>query len=272
MERRLARVAEAARALVLGGPAGRLPVTGRADEFDRLVEVFNEALARIEALLAAQRRVTDDIAHDLRSPLSRLRQRLEAALARARDPAADEGVLAAAIAELDAVLATFTALLRIARAESGALAVSFADLDLTGLVAGVAEVYAPVAEEAGRPFRQDLAPGLRLRGDAALLRQALANLLDNALQHGAGAVAVTLEAGPVVTVADEGPGVPEAEREAVLRRFHRLDASRGTPGSGLGLALVAAAAVAHGGRVALLPARPDGRGLRAVLDLRPGSA
>ena len=271
VERRLARVSKAARALVLGGPAGRLPVSGRDDEFDRLVEVFNAALERIEALIAVQRQVTDDIAHDLRSPLSRLRQRLEAALARARDPAADEAVLAAAAAELDTVLATFTALLRIARAESGALAAGFAEVDLSALVAGVAEAYAPVVEEAGRAFRQAVAPGVRLRGDATLLRQALANLLDNALHHGAGAVAVALEPGPVLSVADAGPGVPEAEREAVLRRFHRLDASRATPGSGLGLALVAAAAAAHGGRVSLLPAWPDGSGLRAVLDLRSAS-
>ncbi|MGG5818641.1 sensor histidine kinase [Falsiroseomonas sp. HW251] len=265
-ETRLAGVGRAARAIMDGDLARRLPDSGRGDEFDRLVGTVNTLLGRIEALVAAQRQVTDDIAHDLRTPLSRLRQRLEGALVAAREPSADEATLAAAIAELDAVLATFAALLRIARAESGSTA-GFAALDLSALVAGIAETYAAPAEEAGRALTTEIARGIEFRGDAALLRQALANLLDNAILHGGGRVALRLKPGPVIEVADDGPGIPPAEREAVTRRFYRLDSSRHTPGTGLGLALVAAAARLHGGSLRIEDG-PGGRGVTAVLDLR----
>ncbi len=125
-----------------------------------------------------------------------------------------------------------------------------------------------MAEEAGRPFITDIMPGLMMNGDPALLGRMLANLLDNALTHGAGAIRVSLAAGPVLVVADEGPGIPAAERDAVLERFVRLDRSRATPGTGLGLALVKAAAQAHGGSVGLGPARSEGGGLAVTVDLR----
>jgi signal transduction histidine kinase len=178
--------------------------------------------------------------------------------------AEDRARLVAAIAELDAVLDTFAALLRIARVEAGAG--NRQPLDLSAIVSGVAEAYAPVAEDAGRSLTIDVVPGLHVRGDAALLQRMLANLLDNALVHGAGAVRVALRDGPVLIVADDGPGVPEADREAVLRRFVRLDRSRATPGTGLGLALVKAAAQAHQGSVELSSAQPDG-GLQVQIDL-----
>ena len=208
-----------------------------------------------------QRQVTDDIAHDLRGPLQRLRQTLEGAL----PGAADDTTLPLAIAELDGVLDTFAALLRIARAEAGAG--TRQELDLSALVTTLAEAYAPVVEEAGRSFTTDIVPGVHLRGDPALLQRMLANLLDNALAHGAGAMRVSLRRGPVLVVADDGPGVPAAEHDAVLRRFVRLDRSRGTPGTGLGLALVKAAAQAHRGTVQLGPTRPDGGGLEVRIDL-----
>ncbi len=261
LERRLASVSDVARLVTAGDLSHRLPQSGRGDEFDRLVVTVNAMLERIEALMAAQRQVTDDIAHDLRGPLQRLRQMLEGALA----GAGDDSVLAAAIAELDTVLETFAALLRIARAEAGAG--NREDVDLSALVAGVAEAYAPVAEEAGRSFVIDVTPGLHLRGDPALLQRMLANLLDNAVVHGAGEIKVTLGPGPMLVVADEGPGVPPADHEAVLRRFVRLDRSRGTAGTGLGLALVKAAAQAHQGSVELGPARPGGEGLAVRIDL-----
>jgi len=163
------------------------------------------------------------------------------------------------------VLELFAALLRIARAEAGAGARQ--SLDLSALVASVAEAYRPVAEEAGRIFTTDIVPDLTMKGDPALLGRMLANLLDNALMHGAGAIRVSLAAGPVLVVADEGPGVPAAEREAVLDRFVRLDRSRATPGTGLGLALVKAAAQAHGGSVALKPTLSEGHGLAVTVDL-----
>ncbi|GIX09741.1 HAMP domain-containing sensor histidine kinase [Elioraea sp.] len=267
LERRLARATDAAQRIMDGDLSHRLPLGGRGDEFDRLTGAINLLLARIEALVTAQRQVTDDIAHDLRSPLARLRQTLEGALARPRDAAEDARVLEGALAELDTVLATFAALLRIARAEAAGRE-GFARVDLSALAAGLAEAYGPVAEEAGRRFETRIAPGITAEGDAMLLRQAIANLLDNALAHGGPTITLELRAGPMVTVTDDGPGIPVAEREAVVRRFYRRDASRGTPGAGLGLALVAATAKRHGGRFRLADG-PDGAGITAILDLTP---
>ncbi len=268
LETRLSGVGTAARAIMDGDLTRRLPVSGRDDEFDRLVGTVNTLLGRIEALVAAQRQVTDDIAHDLRTPLSRLRQRLEGALAAARDPAADEATYAEALAELDEVLATFSALLRIARAESGAARAGFAPMDLSALAGALAEAYAVPAEEAGRTLTAEIPPGITLPGDAALLRQAIANLLDNALLHGGTHVALRLAPGPVLSVSDDGPGIPRDQREAVTRRFYRLEPSRSTSGTGLGLALAAATARLHGGSLRLEDG-PQGAGITAVLDLRP---
>ncbi len=266
LERRLASVSDVARLVTAGDLSHRLPQSGRGDEFDRLVETVNGMLERIEALMAAQRQVTDDIAHDLRGPLQRLRQMLEGAL----PDAGTQPVLVPAIAELDTVLETFAALLRIARAEANAG--SRQNIDLSALVTAVADAYAAVAEEAGRRFMIDVPPALHLRGDPALLQRMLANLLDNALTHGAGAITVALRQGPVLVVADEGPGVPDADHEVVLRRFGRLDRSRSTLGTGLGLALVKAAVQAHGGTLQLAAARPDGGGLEVRIDLSAASA
>jgi signal transduction histidine kinase len=270
LERRLAGVSDAARAVMAGDLTRRLPESGRGDEFDRLSATINTMLARIETLVAEVRQVTDDVAHDLRSPLSRLRQRLEAALARARDPAADGETLEGALAELDQILSTFAALLRIARTEAGAGREGFASLDLSVLAAEVVDIYLPVAENAGRRIEPAIAPGQRVSGSALLLRQALANLLDNALNHGAGTIQVSLRPGAVLEVSDQGPGIPPEEREKVMRRFYRLDRSRGTPGTGLGLSLVAAVARLHGGRLTLREAA-SGRGLSAVLELPQAS-
>lgn len=264
LERRLASVSDTASRITAGDLSRRLPQSGRNDEFDRLVATVNLMLGRLEELMRAQRQVTDDIAHDLRSPLQRLRQRLEQAAAMAGDDEAAE-TLNAAIAELDTVLETFAALLRIAHAEAGAAV--HLPLDLSALVATVAEAYGPVVEEAGRRFMVDIAPGIGVNGDPALLQRMIGNLLDNAVSHGNGDVRVALASGPVLTVSDDGPGIPPDARQAVLRRFVRLDRSRGTPGTGLGLALVAAAAHAHGGRVDLLAAHSDGTGLTVRLDL-----
>lgn len=266
MERRLASASDAARDVMEGDLTRRLPLSGRDDEFDRLTETFNALLGRIEALMVTQRQVTDDIAHDLRSPLSRLRQLLEGALARPRDAEADAEVMERALAELDAVLASFSALLRIARAESGVARQGFSAVDLSALVGSCAEIYEPVAEESGKALRTEIASGITLQGDAALLRQAVANLVENALNHGGKQIALRLRPGPVLEVEDNGPGIPAGERQSVTRRFHRLDRSRSTPGTGLGLALVAAAARAHGGALTLEDG-PAGRGLLVRLTL-----
>ncbi|MBI0537918.1 sensor histidine kinase [Roseomonas sp. KE2513] len=269
LERRLAAISDAARAVMAGDLTRRLPESGRGDEFDRLAATINAMLERIETLVAEVRQVTDDVAHDLRSPLSRLRQRLEAALARARDPAADAEALEGAVEELDGILATFAALLRIARTEAGAGREGFARVDLSALVLAVSEAYAPSAEEAGREMEVKVAPGVFIQGSAPLLRQALANLLDNTLAHGAGRIRISLGAGAVLEVSDKGPGIPPEEREKVVRRFYRLDRSRGTPGTGLGLSLVSAVAGLHGGALTLEEGS-GGRGLSAVLTLRGG--
>lgn len=260
LERRLAAVSDVAGLVTAGDLSRRLPQSGGGDEFDRLVATVNFMLARVETLMTAQRQVTDDIAHDLRGPLQRLRQTLEGAIGAGHDDA----VLTGAIAELDAVLDTFSALLRIARAESGASTLQ--TLDLSALVTAVTDAYAPVVEESGRSFTAEIAPGQTMNGDPALLSRMLANLLDNALTHGAGPIRVALQPGPVIAVADDGPGVPETEREAVLQRFTRLDRSRATPGTGLGLALVKAAAQAHGGTVTLSPVQA-GTGLAVRVEL-----
>ncbi|MBR0657139.1 ATP-binding protein [Plastoroseomonas arctica] len=258
LEGRLARISAAAGAVMDGDLAQRLPLAGRGDELDRLAQTINHMLSRIEALMATLRQVTNDVAHDLRGPLSRLRQRLEGALAEPRAAAADQAVLEAALEELDGVLATFAALLRIAQVEAGTRRAAFAALDLSALVAAVVEVYAPVAEEAGASLTARVVPGVRMQGDAALLRQMLANLIENALAHGGAGVriGVSLMAGPVLEVRDDGPGVPAAERARVMGRFYRMDRSRATPGAGLGLALVAAVAGLHECAVVLGDAEP----------------
>jgi signal transduction histidine kinase len=266
LQSRLRRVSEAAEQVMRGDLAQRLPLAGSADEFDRLAGTVNTLLDRQEALIEGMRQVTVDVAHDLRGPLSRLRQRLEAALARARDPNADGAAFEAALAELDTVLATFTALLRIAQLEAGPpLPPQEAPVvELSALVTTLAEAYAVVAEDAGKRLEVQVAPDQRLHGDAALLRQMLSNLMDNALTHGGQRLRVTLHPGPVLEVADDGPGIPAEEYARVLRRFYRLDRSRSTPGSGLGLALVTAVAKLHGTAPVLSDAAP---GLRVTVDL-----
>ena len=176
---------------------------------------------------------------------------------RAAGPAERRAEAEGAIAECDQLLDIFAALLRIAQVEAGARRAGFAELDLSALAATVAEVYAPAAEECGQVLTTEIAPGVTLLGDRELVTQMLANLLDNAVKHGraSGRVALRLAPGRI-TVEDDGPGIPADQREAVLRRFHRLDAARATPGSGLGLALVAAIAELHGMRLALADAGP----------------
>jgi len=272
LERRLSGVTTAAQAVMAGDLTRRLPQDGAGDEFDQLVGTINTMLGRIEELVREIRQVTDDIAHDLRSPLSRLRQKLEGALAAAREPGADAEVLGSAIEDLDAVLVTFSSLLRIARAEAGLRGTPPQAVALSALAAQMAETYAAVAEDQGATLAAEIAPDLTVRGDAALLRQALANLVENALLHGGPGVRVRLglrrEAGTVLLeVADNGAGIPPEEHDKVTRRFYRLDRSRNTPGTGLGLALVAAVAQLHGATLRLGDAGP---GLRVTVAFPAG--
>lgn len=254
--------------IMAGDLSGRLAVAGTGDEFDRLAQSLNAMLERIEALMVGLKEVSDNIAHDLKTPLTRLRNRAEEALRSARSEDDWRGAVEGTIEESDGLIRTFDALLLIARAEAGQARKSMVDLDLADLVANVCELYEPVAEEQGMDFSVATVP-VKVHGMGELLAQALANLIDNAVKYGAsegrGAVAVRLAregAEVVLTVADSGPGIPVADRERVVERFVRLDASRTRPGSGLGLALVAAVAHLHGGSLSFAD---NGPGLAARL-------
>ncbi|WP_279480159.1 HAMP domain-containing sensor histidine kinase [Aureimonas sp. SK2] len=268
--RRVDAIAATTRSIVEGRLDLRLPVSGRGDELDRLATDINVMLARIETLVESLRQVSTDIAHDLRTPLARLRQGLEG-IARSADKADLERAVEAAVAETDAIIDTFNALLRIAQIEAGARKARFRALDLSDLAERVADVYGEVAVDAGHRLECRIEPGLRVLGDGDLLTQALANLIENAITHvpPPGTIRLALrqdlEARTVLAeVVDDGPGIPEDERDKVFRRLYRLDRSRATPGHGLGLALVASVAELHGGSVQATDAEP---GLRMRLAL-----
>src|SRR5689334_8242392 len=269
--RRVEAIGAASREIMAGDLRCRIPVGARGDEFDRLAGQLNAMLDRIADLVEDVRQVTNDVAHDLRTPLARLRQRLETARRKATTVGEYEAAVDGAIAETDAVLATFTALLRLAQIEAGTRRAGFAPVDLSCLLAGLAETYIPVAEDRGQSLRAAVEPGVPVTGDKELLAQMLANLIENALTHTppGSRVEVALSrgaGGPVATVADDGPGIPGAMRERVLRRFVRLEPSRSTPGSGLGLASVAAIARLHGIGLELAD---NGPGLRVTLRFAP---
>ena len=270
------------RTIMAGDLGGRLPVAGSGDELDRLSESFNLMLARIEQLMAAMREVSDNIAHDLKTPLNRLRNRVEAALREPYGEPVYREALERTIEEADSLIKTFNALLSIARIEAGAGGENRERLDVAALLCDVAELYEPVAEERGLVLKAEAKGPVFARADRQLLGQAIANLIDNAIKYGTaeadGAAAgktpdvevTATERGDVVEIAvsDRGPGVPASDRERVLERFVRLEESRSEPGSGLGLSLVAAVARLHGGRLRLEDNAP---GLRVVLALPSGS-
>jgi signal transduction histidine kinase len=267
MLRRVEEVNRTAERVIAGNLSDRVPRLGTADEFDQLAANLNSMLDQIERLMTGMREVTDNVAHDLKTPLARLRARLELALLAPGDRSAQAEAIRGAIGEADRMLATFNALLSIAEAEAG-VRTDFAEtLDLAELAGAVAELYEPLAEEKRFAMRLEGVPGVLIRGDRHLLSQALANLLDNALKYGDGeiVVAVSREEGrAVLEVRDRGPGIPEREREAVFDRFVRLEPSRSTPGNGLGLSLVRAVAHRHNATVALADNRP---GLKVRLEL-----
>jgi signal transduction histidine kinase len=258
---RVDTISRTAEAIIGGDLAQRVPLRSTGDDLDRLAETLNLMLDRTEYLMESVRQVTNNIAHDLRTPLSRLGQHLEDASARARSADDHQRALDRAKAEVDALLDTFAALLRIAEVEAGAQRAAFRRVDLSNVAATVAEAFTPSAEDEGRTLVADVAPGNFVHGDRELLTQMLVNLVENALRHTPQSTRITLalrnENGrAVLLVEDNGPGVPETEVEHVLRRFHRLDQSRTTPGSGLGLSLVAAVAEPHGAELRLTDAGP----------------
>jgi signal transduction histidine kinase len=260
VHRRLTAMTGAAEAIIDGDLGRRIPVRGSDDDLDRLAVTFNRMLDRIATLMESLRQVSSDIAHDLRTPLTRLRQRLEAGRTLSQ-PADRAEALAGALEDVDAILDTFAALLRIAQIESGARRTAFRPVDLTALARGVVDDFAPSAEDAGQALDVEASGPLLVEGDRELLTQMLVNLVENALRHAGANAAVRVRtaregADVIVSVTDNGPGVPAEDRRRVFDRFYRLERSRSTPGSGLGLALVAAVARLHGAVVSLADAGP----------------
>jgi signal transduction histidine kinase len=266
--RRIDAINRTSRAIIKGRLSDRVPTRGTGDELDRLAVNLNEMLDRVQTLMESLRQVSNDIAHDLRTPLSRLRQRLEDMRLHARDNPDYEAAVDQVIADTDSILETFSALLRIAQIEAGTRREAFSTLDLSALCQSIVQTYEAVAEDGGRILRAEIAPGIRVCGDRDLLTQMFANLIDNAICHTSAGTRVELtlkqgHSGPVACVSDTGRGIPYEDRDKVLRRFYRLERSRSTPGSGLGLALVAAVAEIHGIAVTLAGNQP---GLEVTLD------
>ena len=271
--RRIDSIASTSNKIMSGNLSERVPVTRRNDEFDGLATSLNQMLDRIEQLMQGLKEVTDNVAHDLKTPLTRMRNRAEAALREGQSEGAHKEALEATIAESDKLIKTFNALLMIARADAGAPSGAFTDIDLSAVVADVADLYGPLAEDEGMKLEIAVTEGIRIRGNRELLGQALVNLVENALKYyepaegkaGRIAVGVRQEDGRLlIEVADNGPGIPVEDRKRVLERFVRLEKSRTEPGSGLGLALVAAVARLHRGELRLEDNAP---GVRAVIDL-----
>lgn len=268
VQKRMTAAESAAARVAQGDLSARLPITGSGDDLDRISAAVNAALERLASLVDAMRQVSADIAHDLRTPLNRLRIHIEDAARKTATKADASASLAAALAQSEMIDQTFAALLRIAQIEAGARRASFAPLDLAALVADVAEVYADVAVDAGMTLRYSNPNPTWVMGDKDLLTQAFANLIENAIRHCPSGTAIfcglqTGDSTVTAFVSDTGPGIPDAEREKVLRRLYRLEKSRTTEGSGLGLALVKAVADLHGAELTLADAAP---GLR--VDLR----
>ncbi|MDP3495235.1 MAG: ATP-binding protein [Hyphomonadaceae bacterium] len=256
--RRIGDIDATARAIVAGDLSTRIPVRAGGDEFGRLAITLNGMLERIETLVTELRTVTDSLAHDLRTPLTRLKTQIQRGNDVELTDAARREALGQAADEADRVLASFSAMIDIARAEAGAARDQFGEVDLSAVVRDVFELHQPLAEEMGvsLTFTQQGGAPVMVRGHAQFLAQLVSNLVDNALKHGASggviAMAVSGDHGMAeVEVADRGPGIPEEQRASALRRFGRLDSARTTPGSGLGLSLAATLARMHGGELVL---------------------
>ena len=272
--RRVDAMSDTARTIMSGDLGRRLPVSGTKDELDRLAENLNAMLDRIAELMRGLQEVSDNIAHDLRTPLTRLRNGAEQALRGSSDPAEVRAALEKVIEESDGLIRIFNALLMIARVESGAARAIMASFDLGEVARDVAELYEPLAEDEDVDFRVAADEGLLVQGNRELLGQALANLVDNAFKYGVVRVGESRPCVEVsahrlgdrveIAVADRGPGIPDADRNRVLDRFVRLEGSRSQPGSGLGLSLVQAVAHLHGGELRLEDNAP---GLRIVLSI-----
>ncbi|WAC27248.1 sensor histidine kinase [Ancylobacter sp. SL191] len=272
--KRIDRMTATSEVIMAGNLSRRLEVDGTGDEFDRLALSLNAMLERIEALMAGLKEVSDNIAHDLKTPLTRLRNRAEDALRTARSDGEWRAATEQTIDESDGLIRTFDALLMIARAEAGQASASMVRADLAAMVEGVAELYEPVADENGLDLVVEAQGPLPVQAVRELVAQALSNLIDNAIKYSTPEVpgerrqirieARRLESKARLVVSDQGPGIAEADRARVLERFVRLEASRTRPGFGLGLSLVAAVVRLHGGTIVLESNNP---GLAVIIEL-----
>ena len=259
---RVDAISRTAEAIIGGDLARRIPVRGTGDDLDRLAGTLNRMLDRIAALIDSLHQVSSDVAHDLRTPLSRLYQRLEDARTHARSAAEYELAVDAAMRDAEGLLDTFAALLRIAQVEGASPRAGFGQVDLSAVAEAVADAYRLDAEDAGHVLTADVAPGITVHGDQDLLTQAAANLVENALRHTPPGTRITLRlsasrhAGVCLSVEDDGPGVGGEDLPRLVHRFYRGERSRTTPGNGLGLSLVAAVADLHGATLRLGNAGP----------------
>jgi len=272
---RVDAIARTAEAIIEGDLSRRVPVRGTGDDLDRLAGTLNRMLDRIGALMESLHQVSSDVAHDLRTPLSRLYHRLDDARTHARSVGEYEAAVDGAVREAEGLLDTFSALLRIAQVEGASPRAGFRDVDLSAVAEAVADAYRPDAEEAGHRLAAEVAPGMALHGDGELLTQALANLVENALRHTPPGTRIVVRLSRsedkrvCLVVEDDGPGVGLEDLPRLVHRFYRGERSRTTPGNGLGLSLVAAVADLHG---ATLRIRDAGPGLRVSLLFSTGSA
>ncbi|TNE57643.1 MAG: HAMP domain-containing histidine kinase [Alphaproteobacteria bacterium] len=265
---------------IMGGDLSRrVPLSGTGDEMDQLGQNLNAMLDKIERLMVGMREVTDNIAHDLRSPLNRIRSRVEVTLMKENEGDAYREALQETVREADELLSTFNALLAIARAEAGAARETMKEISISSVVRDTAELYEPVAEEKGQTFEVDIDELPPIWGNREMVAQAVANLIDNAIKYSpeGGAISVSLKPGLKgalegrdsirLTVKDTGPGIPAADRDRVRNRFVRLELSRSKPGSGLGLSLVSAVAQLHDARLTFSDNEPENQvpGLRVTM-------
>ncbi len=266
--RRMIRdISDTTRAIALGDLTRRIPKTGDGDEFDELADIINEMLDRIARLMDGVRQVSNAIAHDLRTPITRARNRLEDASLHARTEDDLHSAIERATLDLDGIVGVFEALLRIAEIEAGSRRAAFAPIDLTPMLHDIDELYRAVAEERGLVLETAIAEDLRLLGDRQLVQQAVANLLDNALKFAMPETVITFVARAAdgiidISIADRGPGISPEDRRRATERFFRAETARNTSGSGLGLALVSAVAQLHNGTLTLADNHP---GLRATI-------
>jgi signal transduction histidine kinase len=257
---RIEAINATSRAIMQSGLGKRIPLRGTRDEWDQLAENLNSMLERIETLMAEVKQVSDSVAHDLRTPLTRMRGRLEKAYARQRSGAYDQSLIDDTMADLDAVLRMFSSLTRISQIEAGDRSSAFRTVNLSEIASEVVELFDAAAEEKHAHLDAVVDQRVLVTGDRDLLFDAVANLVDNAIKHGREAGRVTVEVtqngGAVISVADDGPGIPANERQNVFKRFYRLERSRRTPGNGLGLSLVAAVARLHGAGIEMVDNGP----------------